>query len=404
MNMFGKQITNPFSSGSGGTNFEIHVQTYFVIMMLTGGFAPCLPPWQIKKIKLQGKHAGYNTDDFILFAQENKSNKEVKLLAQIKHTINITKSDKTFGEVIQSAWLDYSNRELFNRDRDSIALITGPLSSTDINNVRIILEWARNSEDASEFISKVMKSNFSNDTKRAKLNVFRAHIGKATSKSLSDEELWSFLKVFHLLGYDFDVQSGTIISQALSMIKQNSSADPKKIWLQVVEEVQYANQNAGTLSIETIPKEIISYFTVHEAFTIPKEFVKDIEKDTSTDSVIAQNTNEIAIAMMLGSWDETYENDKRAIEKVYTKSYNDFIEILRKIVLQPKTFITQKNRKWKIENRREALSKYGSIIFDEHLDKFKELAIKVLRVPDPKFDLPKEQHYMARVYGKVPLH
>jgi hypothetical protein len=46
------KISNPFSTGSGGAHFEAHVQASFVILMLAGGFAPCMPNWPIKKIKL----------------------------------------------------------------------------------------------------------------------------------------------------------------------------------------------------------------------------------------------------------------------------------------------------------------------------------------------------------------
>jgi hypothetical protein len=53
-----KQLSNPFSSGGGGHNFENHVQAAFVVLMLTGGIAPCVQPLPIKRIKLQGKYDG----------------------------------------------------------------------------------------------------------------------------------------------------------------------------------------------------------------------------------------------------------------------------------------------------------------------------------------------------------
>ena len=64
-----KQLSNPFSTGGGGVHFEAHVQASFVVLMLTGGFAPCMPNWPISKIKLQGKFAGYDTDDLIVFVE-----------------------------------------------------------------------------------------------------------------------------------------------------------------------------------------------------------------------------------------------------------------------------------------------------------------------------------------------
>jgi len=50
-------------------NFETHVQASFVVLMVTDGFAAYFPGCPIKKIKLQGKYAGYDTDDLIVFVE-----------------------------------------------------------------------------------------------------------------------------------------------------------------------------------------------------------------------------------------------------------------------------------------------------------------------------------------------
>src|SRR5258705_5763984 len=101
-----KQLSSAFSSG-GGVNFENQVQTLFVVLMLTVGAVPCLPPWPIKKIKLQGRNADYNTADFIATTEEQSSGRQSKLLTQIKHSVRFTDNDATFGEVMQAAWLDF---------------------------------------------------------------------------------------------------------------------------------------------------------------------------------------------------------------------------------------------------------------------------------------------------------
>ena len=208
-----KQLSNPFSSGGGGVNFETRVQASFVVLMVTGGFVACFPGCLIKKIKLQGKYAGYDTDDLIVFVERQSDGQEKKLLGQIKHSIKITEGDNVFGEVIQAAWSDFNNPKLFTRGRDSIALITGPLSATDTSDVRIILEWARYHENSEEFLKNVELGNFSSPAKQIKLKAFRSHLKKANDgKDVSDEDLFQFLKHFHLLGYDLDVQAGVTLS------------------------------------------------------------------------------------------------------------------------------------------------------------------------------------------------
>jgi hypothetical protein len=115
----GTELSNPFSTGSGGSVFENRVQAAFVVLMLSGGTIPCLPHWPLVKIKLQGKYDGFETDDFIAFVESD--GKQAKLLAQIKHTIKITKGDKTFGEVIAAAWRDFQNAKVFDPQRDQLA-------------------------------------------------------------------------------------------------------------------------------------------------------------------------------------------------------------------------------------------------------------------------------------------
>jgi len=66
-----KEISNPIPSGGGGVIFETCVQAAFAVLILTGGHAPCLPASPIKKIKLQGKHLDYNTDDRVIFTKES---------------------------------------------------------------------------------------------------------------------------------------------------------------------------------------------------------------------------------------------------------------------------------------------------------------------------------------------
>jgi len=103
-----KNQSNPFSTGGGGVSFETRVQASFLLSMLTSCSIPCLPSsYQAKKIKLQGKYAGYDSDDFLLFA-EGVSGKAT-LHAQIKHEITISGADESiFSEVMNSAWADFN--------------------------------------------------------------------------------------------------------------------------------------------------------------------------------------------------------------------------------------------------------------------------------------------------------
>ncbi len=89
-----KQLSNPFSTGGGGPHFEAHVLASFVVLMLSGGYAPCLPCWPITKVKPQGKVDDYDTEDLIIFIENKGTKEQRKLLGQVKHAPAFTKGDK----------------------------------------------------------------------------------------------------------------------------------------------------------------------------------------------------------------------------------------------------------------------------------------------------------------------
>ncbi|MCL5021402.1 MAG: hypothetical protein M1339_07070 [Bacteroidetes bacterium] len=399
-----KKLSNPFSTAGGGVIFETRVQAAFVVLLLSNGPTPCLKtPWPIKKIKLQGKYAGYDTDDCIVFTQEPNGIKEAKVLVQIKHSISITESDEVFGDVIHAAWNDFQNEKLFVKGRDAIALITGPLSGIDINHTRILPEWARHSENPSDFITKVGKARFSSDQKIVKLEAFRHHLDKAKGSEVTADELWEFMKHFNLIGYDLDIDVGVAKSLLQTVIELRSSGNTEKLWLQIVNEVQNANQYAGTLTVKILPQEIQDAFQRPEIHKIPDVFVKE-EIEVKVGDTVARYAPELAIAALLGAWDESFEGDKKAIEKLSASSYKDWIIKMRDILSNPNSPLVLKDGKWKVLNRSDLLNELGSRIFDDQLDRFKEIIVNVLQERDPQFELPKEERLYARVRGKVMQH
>ena len=186
-----KRLSNPFSTGGGGPHFEAHVQAAFVALMLTGGYAPCLPCWPITEIKLQGKVDGFDTDDLIVFVEKIDTRERRKLLGQVKHSISITQGSTVFAEVIQAAWNDFNNPKVFAKGKDIIALITGPLSATDTHNVQWLLNQARHTKGVNEFFRNVEQANFSPPKSVEKLAVIQHHLKAANNGTdVSKDDLY----------------------------------------------------------------------------------------------------------------------------------------------------------------------------------------------------------------------
>jgi len=265
VNSVTKEQASPFSTGSGGATFETRVQAAFTVLLLTGQSAPCLPNYSIYKLGVQVRWDDFATDDLVVYTQQKQTKQEAKLLAQIKHDIAITSSSTVFADVIKSAWYDFCG-DHFNVGTDHIMLITGPLSSADTNHVRPILEWARHSITATEFLKKVNTPKLSSDAKRSKLEAFRIQLKAANGGTdVNEEQLWSFLKAFYLIGYDLDTESGSTLALLHSLIANYAGETAHLIWSRIIETLQNANQNAGTITLETLPKDVVDIFAAADS-------------------------------------------------------------------------------------------------------------------------------------------
>lgn len=191
-----KKLSNPFSTGAGGARFESRVQSLFVTLMLSRGSSPCLPSWPICEIKLQCKIDGYDTDDIMVTVEDPETKEKKKLLCQIKHNVNFTNSDPTFNEVIDAAWGDY-NKGSFKREKDAIALITSPLNRTD-QHLKLILEQARCTSNVDEFYRNVQQANFISKTSLEKFRVLSGILNRISDHELSENEIYIFLKHYHI--------------------------------------------------------------------------------------------------------------------------------------------------------------------------------------------------------------
>jgi len=120
----------------------------------------------------------------------------------------------------------------------------------------------------------------------------------------------------------------------------------------------------------------------------------------------AQGTDaaELAIAELLGAWNERSEADKAVAELLSKKGYGEWIGKIREVSLRPGTPLIQRDGTWKVVARYEGWYALGPTLFDEHLDCLKKAAISVLRERDPKFELPPDERYAASIQGKVLSH
>jgi len=114
--------------------------------------------------------------------------------------------------------------------------------------------------------------------------------------------------------------------------------------------------------------------------------------------------SDLAIAALLGGWNDQLHADRSIAEKLSGKSFGEWIAKMREILLRPTTPLTHRDGIWKFTLRYEGWDALGPRMFDDHLERLRAAAVEVLSEPDPKFELPADERLAAQVHGKVLAH
>jgi len=172
-----------------------------------------------------------------------------------------------------------------------------------------------------------------------------------------------------------------------SLIRQFSEEGAASIWAQLNYHVECECENAGFITIESIPDDLKSAFQRKAAELIPTNLVRKPSDQEKVDWNQNQFASELAIANILGSWNENYEDDKVIVEKLVKEDFSNWISKMRMILQEPKSPLSLKNGVWNITKRQKLWKNLGSRLFDENLNNFKQLVVIVLTERNPQFEL-----------------
>ena len=397
-----KQLSNAFSTGGGGPHFEAHVQASYVTLMLTGGFAPCLPCWPINEIKLQGKVDGFDTDDLIVFVKAPNGSEIRKLLGQVKHGLQIGDNER-FRAVIQAAWDDYCNPGVFTKGKDIIVAISDGLSTAELSAVQSVLGEAQH-PSTEQFIRRIDLGRYNSENTRDVLGIFRETLKKANNgQCLSDAELHEFLRHFRLLGYDLGKEEGVVLSLLHSHISQRSDSPPKDLWGRIVDFVQSCSQQAIPITRNTLPEDLLEAFSRPAIESIPSEIAVKL---VPPPSVLPAHvySHSLAQAFLIGNWNEDSTGDIEVMSELAMEEYDKWIPPIREALEIPEAPLALRNGEWITKRNLKTWEQLGKKLYDDDLDRFEKIAVKALSEPNPAFDLPGDERYMANIKGKIPRY
>lgn len=251
------EVTNPFSTGGGGSVFELKVDAGLLSLLLVGGQIPAVEDVRFGELHLQAEHLGYKTDDAVVIGSDRIGNQH-KQLWSVKHEVKLTESNVVFQEVIADAWEDFLASERFDQNLDMIVLATAPLPRT-ARHLITILELARASDSSTSFYTRVGREGFASQKGKSYVNLIQKLCNDAAKHPVSPEQLWAFLRCFHILSFDFDQTASldearfkTLLSMAL---RRQSGSTGSELWNAIFKWVADRNPRAGSFTPDSLPLE-----------------------------------------------------------------------------------------------------------------------------------------------------
>lgn len=269
-----KKLSNPTSTGGGGSSFESRVQASRLLMMCLGAPVPGAAEGRVIELKFQARIHGHHTDDLVCII-EGDDGKRRRSLLQMKRSLAARVKDKAFSAFIAAAWADYKNSTVFDRGSDSIFIVYDNASAAAMKGAATVCDWARYSATAGEFFNKVGAENFSNTANRNALAAIRKIVEACQGEPVDDNDLYDFATHLTFFPQDLD-QDGTaehtghLHSILYAVALAGERANAQEVWSALVTACMEANAAAGTVTFDNlemfIGQRLNSMFAVARGF------------------------------------------------------------------------------------------------------------------------------------------
>lgn len=252
-----EMVSNPFSTGGGGTVFEHKVQASLLASLLVRSHVPGFDTATIQELHFQAEYLGYETDDAVLIATDSTGQLR-KQLWSVKHDVRFTQKDAVFQDVLRDAWADFLNPDSFDQSRDAIVLATGPLPVT-YKHLLTLLEIIRATSSFSDFEKKARHQGFISQEAHGYFSLVCGLIEGITGTKPQSPEVWKFLRIFHILGFDFDQAASKDEARFKSLLalatRAGTGRSGENLWNQVFKWVAEGNPRAGSFTHDNLPED-----------------------------------------------------------------------------------------------------------------------------------------------------
>lgn len=111
-------------------------------------------------------------------------------------------------------------------------------------------------------------------------------------------------------------------------------------------------------------------------------------------------SSELAIASLIGRWNEKNNHDISIVESLIEEPYKTWIKKIRVVEGLENSPLIHDRGIWKFKNRETTFKTVASRLFDPHITSFKNIVTEVLSTIDTQYELKPEDRFAAFIYGK----
>jgi hypothetical protein len=172
-----------------------------MLALLAGSEPRGLPGAVVRAVRFQQAADDRPLDDVTVDAL-NADGSEAFLDLQAKRTINFTRSDTNFADVVRRLWAT-AQKPRFATHRYEMAVAVARSSTRIERDCQQVLQWARELTDAGTFAAQIGRAGFASDGMRDFVEAFRHHLAADNAPS-DDATVWRLLRRFLILPFDFE--------------------------------------------------------------------------------------------------------------------------------------------------------------------------------------------------------
>jgi hypothetical protein len=277
---------SPFSTGPGGSRFELLVAEYYLTAMLkeelplgfeSGGL--------IFSVSLQQRNKGNPVDDIVIKAETGT------LSIQVKHTIRFTNNlpkssgkSPEFYDALNQCWNLFTDNK-FHKEIDcfGIAFNEANYAKSSRTDIEDTVNWAKKEISVISYLKQLKK--FKN--KYHYFTIFQDILTDISENAIDEETTWNFLRHLILLPFDFSQGSSHSYNELLNKLKDISkmhSAENAKILQTTIYDLatRYAitGGELDTYSLEKqLPLGIYTSNTSHQtSYNLQKNLSLQLER------------------------------------------------------------------------------------------------------------------------------